>query len=207
MLYEYLFAMNIHLQHVNSFLILNTSIHKFQECRAAGCRTLAEVKMYTDQKRKKELELSAQKSKESGQVVAGGKAIQKGNRPMNREKGESDGSPRNTMDNHKVRGGSGVESGGKDSPVPQTSARSFDEWNITGLPGAELLSETVRMTNLVLSIFLLNRDQAYFYALTTFSALQRVVQVLLCFRVYVHRHFCQIFQKLNIPSVVNYCHH
>ena len=137
---EYLFAPSLFL------LFLSTSISKFQECRAAGCRTLAEVKMYTEQKRKKELETSAQRLKEAGQIVASGKAVQKANRPMNREKGESDGSPRNNIDNHKLRGGTGLEPGGKDSPISQASTKSFDEWNITGLPGTELLSETVRMT-------------------------------------------------------------
>lgn len=108
-------------------------IKELQECRAAGCRTLAEVKMYTEQKRKRELETSAQKSKESGHTVASGKATQKG---------KSDGSPRNISDNHKVRGGSGLEPGDKGSPAPQASGKSFDEWDITGLPGTELLSET-----------------------------------------------------------------
>ncbi|KAJ8479853.1 hypothetical protein OPV22_023580 [Ensete ventricosum] len=70
-------------------------IQELQECRAAGCRTLAEAKAYTEQKRKRELEASTQNSKENTRVHSG-----------------------------------------------QVSVRSFDEWDITGLPGTELLSET-----------------------------------------------------------------
>ncbi|ONK67435.1 uncharacterized protein A4U43_C06F20220 [Asparagus officinalis] len=98
--------------------------------------------MYTEQKRRKELETSEHKSKESDQIVSSVKAVQKSNRPISREKCEPDGSPRNTVDNHKIRGGNGLDPGGKDSPVLQVSANAFDEWNITGLPGTELLSET-----------------------------------------------------------------
>nr|XP_010907578.1 transcriptional adapter ADA2 [Elaeis guineensis] len=113
-------------------------IQELQECRAAGCRSLAEAKAYIEQKRKRELEASAQKSKESkegNQVVASSKVMQKTARPMNREKGESDGSPRNTIDNHKIKGGAGLDSGSKDSLF------TSDDWDITGLPGSELLSE------------------------------------------------------------------
>ncbi|RZS23765.1 hypothetical protein BHM03_00056748 [Ensete ventricosum] len=117
-----------------------------QECRAAGCRTLAEAKAYTEQKRKRELEASTQNSKENTQVHSGSKLVQKANQPLNKEKGENDGSPRNTIDNHKIKGGTGLDSGGKDSlstATGQVSVRSFDEWDITGLPGTELLSETI----------------------------------------------------------------
>ncbi|KAJ6823699.1 transcriptional adapter ADA2 [Iris pallida] len=120
-------------------------IQELQECRAAGCRTLSETKMFIGQKRKRELEMCAQKSKEGGQVVPSSKAMQKGSRPMNTEKCEPDGSPRNSVDNHKLKGGSGLEPNGKDSPsmaIGQAIAKSFDEWDINGLPGAELLSET-----------------------------------------------------------------
>ncbi|XP_065012596.1 transcriptional adapter ADA2-like isoform X1 [Musa acuminata AAA Group] len=120
-------------------------IQELQECRAAGCRTLAEAKAYTEQKRKRELEVGAQNSKENTQILSGGKVAQKANRPLNREKGDNDGSPRNTTDNHKIKGSTGFESSGKDSPsttTGQVSVRSFDEWDITGLPGTEFLSET-----------------------------------------------------------------
>lgn len=118
-----------------------------QECRSAGCRTLAEAKSYTEQKRKREPEANAQNSRENSQVLPGSKLMQKISRPLNREKGENDGSLRNTNDDHKVKGGIGLDTGSKDSPstnAGQVTVRSFDEWDITGLPGAELLSEIVR---------------------------------------------------------------
>lgn len=111
-----------------------------QECRAAGCRSLAEAKAYIEQKRKRELEATVQKAKETkegNQVVASSKVMQKAARPMNREKGESDGSPRNIIDNHKIRG-AGLDSGSKD-----LLSATFDDWDIIGLPGSELLSEHV----------------------------------------------------------------
>ncbi|KAJ6848749.1 transcriptional adapter ADA2 [Iris pallida] len=120
-------------------------IQELQECRAAGCHTLAEAKMFTEKRRKKELEMSGQKSKGSGQIVASSKGLQKASRTMNREKCEPDGSPQSTVDNHKVKGGAGLDSSGKDSPsmsIGQATPKSFDEWDITGLPGADLLSET-----------------------------------------------------------------
>ncbi|XP_065033498.1 transcriptional adapter ADA2-like isoform X2 [Musa acuminata AAA Group] len=120
-------------------------IQELQECQAAGCRTLAEAKAYTEQKQKRELEASTQNSKENTQVLSGSKLVQKANRPLNKEKGENDGSLRNTIDNYKIKGVTGLDSGGKDSlstATGQISARSFDEWDITGLPGTELLSET-----------------------------------------------------------------
>ncbi|KAJ8478125.1 hypothetical protein OPV22_021852 [Ensete ventricosum] len=120
-------------------------IQELQECRAAGCRTLAEAKAYTEQKRKRELDVGVQNSKENTQILSGGKVAQKANRPLNRDKGDNDGSPRSTTDNHKIKGSTGLDSSGKDSPSTtsgQVSVRSFDEWDITGLPGTELLSET-----------------------------------------------------------------
>ncbi|XP_074557948.1 transcriptional adapter ADA2-like isoform X2 [Curcuma longa] len=119
-------------------------IQELQECRSAGCRTLAEAKSYTEQKRKREPEANAQNSRENSQVLPGSKLMQKTSRPLNREKGENDGSLRNTNDDHKVKGGIGLDTGSKDSPstnAGQVTVRSFDEWDITGLPGAELLSE------------------------------------------------------------------
>ncbi|KAH7673318.1 transcriptional adapter 2-alpha protein [Dioscorea alata] len=119
-------------------------IQELQECRAAGCRTLAEAKLYTEQKRKRELEMSAQKTKESGQVVTASKLPQKAGRPMGREKLESDGSPRNIVDSHKIKG-AGFDSSSKDSPsatMGHPTPKPFDEWDIIGLPGADLLNET-----------------------------------------------------------------
>ncbi|XP_072951304.1 transcriptional adapter ADA2 isoform X2 [Typha angustifolia] len=111
-------------------------IQELQECRAAGCRTLAEAKTYTEQKRKKELEASAQKVKESGQAVVSAKVVPKVSRPI---KGESDGSPRSTTDSK--RSAAGFDPSCKDSPTLQIP-KSWDDWDITGLPGAELLSIT-----------------------------------------------------------------
>ncbi|XP_042373362.1 transcriptional adapter ADA2-like [Zingiber officinale] len=119
-------------------------IQELQECQSAGCRTLAEAKSYTEQKRKRELEPNAQNSRKNYQVLPGSKLMQKTRRPLNREKGENDGSLRNMNDDHKVKGGIGLDTGSKDSPstnARQVTVRSFDEWDITGLPGAELLSE------------------------------------------------------------------
>ncbi|KAJ0963543.1 hypothetical protein J5N97_028665 [Dioscorea zingiberensis] len=118
-------------------------IQELQECRAAGCCTLAEAKLYIEQKRKRELEMSAQKAKESGQAVTS-KLPQKAGRPMGREKLESDGSPRSIVDNHKIKG-AGFDASSKDSPsatMGLATPKSFEEWDITGLPGADLLNET-----------------------------------------------------------------
>jgi hypothetical protein len=102
-----------------------------QECRSAGCRTLAEAKIHIEQKRKKEYELNAQKAKESSHLIANNKLVQKMNRPM---KIESDGN----LDPKK--GGTGLDS-------PKTtglaSVKHWDDWDVVGLPGAELLSASV----------------------------------------------------------------
>jgi len=113
-------------------------IQELQECRSAGCHTLAEAKIHIEQKRKKEYELNAQKVKESGQVIPNNKSGQKMNRPM---KIEVDGSldPKN--------GGTGLDSGGRDSPktTGHTSVKQWDDWDIVGLPGAELLSASEKL--------------------------------------------------------------
>ncbi|MQM03703.1 hypothetical protein Taro_036492 [Colocasia esculenta] len=124
-------------------------IQDLQECKAAGCRTRAEADAFLAEKARKELESSGQKSKESGQVAAGSKALQRSNRPVNREKTEYDGSPRHTVDNHKAKGTSGLDSSGKgpiSASTGQISVKSLEEWDITGLPGADLLSESVSFT-------------------------------------------------------------
>ncbi|KAG0465977.1 hypothetical protein HPP92_020141 [Vanilla planifolia] len=123
---------------------IRRKIQELQECRAAGCRTLAEAKMYTEQKRKKELEATVSKAKEASSVVNNSKVLQKSNRPMNKEKTDSDGSPRSMVDNHKIKGSTVLDS---NSPLisGQSSFRSFDDWDLTGLPGAELLSESEQL--------------------------------------------------------------
>jgi transcriptional adapter 2-alpha len=117
---------------------IRRKIQELQECRSAGCRTLAEAKIHIEQKRKKEYELNAQKVKESGQVIPNNKSGQKMNRPM---KIEVDGSldPKN--------GGTGLDSGGRDSPktTGHTSVKQWDDWDIVGLPGAELLSASEKL--------------------------------------------------------------
>nr|WLQ69508.1 MYB protein [Zingiber officinale] len=96
-------------------------IQELKECQSAGCRTLAEAKSYTEQKRKREPEPNAQNSRKNSQVLPGSKLMQKTSRPLNREKGENDGSLRNMNDDHKVKGGIGLDTGSKDSP--STNAR------------------------------------------------------------------------------------
>ncbi|XP_068668217.1 transcriptional adapter ADA2-like isoform X1 [Aristolochia californica] len=121
-------------------------IQELQECRAAGCRTLAEAARYEAQKRPQESEVNARKPKDGSSLVPTGKVAQKSNRPTNREKVESDGSPRSIVDNHlKAKGGQlGLESGSKDpsSTPAQAMSKLLEEWDITGLPGADLLSES-----------------------------------------------------------------
>ncbi|XP_077222100.1 transcriptional adapter ADA2-like [Tasmannia lanceolata] len=123
-------------------LILERNIRKriqeLQEYRAAGCRTMADAELYEAQKRKGESEENVRKAMEGGQLVASGKVPQRANPLMNKEKGESDGNP-------KMKGSTGSESGAKDSSsttIAQATTKSLLEWDITGLPGAELLSET-----------------------------------------------------------------
>lgn len=128
---------------------------KFQEARAAGCRTRAEADAFLAQKRKKESEANARKAKETCQLITNGKVLQRANRPI---KGESEGSPRSAVDNHKMKGSIGLESGSKDSSSTTTGAnpKSLDEWDITGLPGADLLTETV--SHILLFIFTYQSD-------------------------------------------------
>ncbi|KAL5987945.1 hypothetical protein ACLOJK_035706 [Asimina triloba] len=118
---------------------IRKKIQELQEARSAGCRTRAEAEAYLAQKKKREAEANARKAKETNQLVGNGKVLQKANRPV---KGESDGSPRNIVDNHK-KGSTALESSGKDasSAAIGTVIKSLDEWDITGLPGADLLSE------------------------------------------------------------------
>ncbi|PKA58661.1 Transcriptional adapter ADA2 [Apostasia shenzhenica] len=114
-------------------------IQELQECRAAGCRTLADAKMYIEQKRK-ELEANAKKTNETSPVVNNGKVLQKANRTLSREKIETDG----TVESLKVRVGASIDSAGKDLSLAtgQASLKLFEEWDIRGLPGTEFLSES-----------------------------------------------------------------
>ncbi|KAJ4976603.1 hypothetical protein NE237_001709 [Protea cynaroides] len=111
-------------------------IQDLQEARAAGCQTSAEADRFIELKRKKEAEENARRVKESTQTGPSGKVLQRINRP----KGEPDGSPRGG-----VKGSFGLDSSGKDSSsttLKQATSGSLDDWDITGYPGADLLSET-----------------------------------------------------------------
>lgn len=112
---------------------LRKRIQELQECRAAGCRTRAEADAYIAQKKKREAEANAQKVKEST-PVGGSKVLQKSNRTI---KGESPASPCGITDDNRTRGATG--NNGKDSA---STAKSLDDWDVTGLPGADLLNET-----------------------------------------------------------------
>ncbi|KAH0983951.1 hypothetical protein GBA52_011128 [Prunus armeniaca] len=94
-----------------------------QEARTAGCRTAAEASRYLEEKRKKENEESSLRIKESSQA---GKGLQI--------------SPRGAF-----KGSTGLHPVSKDSfSTTQAISSSLDYWDITGLVGADLLSETVR---------------------------------------------------------------
>ncbi|XP_057955540.1 transcriptional adapter ADA2-like isoform X2 [Malania oleifera] len=111
-------------------------IEDLQEARKAGCCSSAEADVYIQQKRKKEAEESARRLRESSQAGPSGKLLQKANHP----KGEFVGSsPRGA-----VGGCKGLETGGNDSSassVGSTISRRLGDWDITGLLGADLLSE------------------------------------------------------------------
>ncbi|XP_008800602.1 transcriptional adapter ADA2-like isoform X2 [Phoenix dactylifera] len=120
---------------------LRRRIQELQECRAAGCRTMAEAKAYIEQKKLRELEASINKTKSDSQVSSSGKTL-RANELSNKEDGLSDGSPQNI---NEVNGGSGLELDRKDPSsvaTMQVPSKSFDAWDVTGLPGADLLSET-----------------------------------------------------------------
>ncbi|XP_059662873.1 transcriptional adapter ADA2-like [Cornus florida] len=111
-------------------------IQELQEARAAGCRTSAEAERYIAQKRKKEVEESSRRVKESTQAGPSGKFLQR----ANHLKGELDGSPTGG-----ARGSTGLDSSGKDSSsttAGQSISSSLDDWDISGFIGADLLSET-----------------------------------------------------------------
>ncbi|CAM8949951.1 unnamed protein product [Rhodiola kirilowii] len=109
-------------------------IQELQDARAAGCRTSSEAKRYIEQKRK-EAEESARKEMENIQPGPGGKALMR----ANHIKGDFDSSPRGGPRRSMV-----LESGSKDlcSPnVGHSLASSIDVWDVSGFPGADLLSD------------------------------------------------------------------
>ncbi|XAR55266.1 hypothetical protein NMG60_11035293 [Bertholletia excelsa] len=109
-------------------------IQDLQEARAAGCHTSAQAERFIEQK-KKEAEENTRKLKDGAQAGPSGKFLQR----ANHLKGEPDSSPRGN-----ARGSSLSDSVGKDSSstAGQTISSSLDCWDITGFPGADLLTET-----------------------------------------------------------------
>lgn len=94
-----------------------------QEARAAGCYTSAQAERYIAQKRKNEAEESTRKL-----------------RRVNHLNGEPDNSLQGNALESSV-----LDSTGKDTTTAgQAISSSLDCWDITGFPGADLLSETVR---------------------------------------------------------------
>ncbi|KAM7492414.1 hypothetical protein LguiA_035335 [Lonicera macranthoides] len=110
-------------------------IQDLQEARASGCRTSADAEIYIERKRKREAEENARRVKENSQVGPSGKFLQR----ANHLKGEIDSSPRGG-----VRAPMVLDSSGKDSsstPAGLGFSNPLDDWDVTGLVGAELLSE------------------------------------------------------------------
>lgn len=95
-----------------------------QEARAAGCHTSAQAERYIGQKRKNEAEESTCRL-----------------RRVSHLKGEPDSSPQGNALESSV-----LDSIGKDSTTAgQDISNSLDCWDISAFPGADLLSETVRI--------------------------------------------------------------
>lgn len=96
-------------------------IQDLQEARAAGCYTSAQAERYIAQKRKNEAEESTRKL-----------------RRVNHLNGEPDNSLQGNALESSV-----IDSTGKDTTTAgQAISSSLDCWDITGFPGADLLSET-----------------------------------------------------------------
>lgn len=111
-----------------------------QDARAAGCRTAAEANKFIEQKRKKENEENTLRIKESPQVGTNGKAFPK-----------PEVSPRGL-----IRVPTDPFSTGKDQNSAMRPIMSaLDEWDVTGLTGVDLLSETVSIFSLLLFMFMM----------------------------------------------------
>lgn len=130
---------------------------------------MAEAERYRAERRLQESE--ANKPRESGSEAQSSKIVQKSNRPMNREKGESEGSVQAVVDGHqKIKGvTTGVVVNGKD--LSSTIAKSFDEWDVTGLPGAELLSDNVSKMHSLRQIFAFRGQKIIFRIKNIFKGL------------------------------------
>lgn len=118
-----------------------------QQARAAGCRTAEEANRFIEEKRRKEAEESALRIKESLQAGPSGKGLPK---PSN-AKGEVDASSPRGL----TRGSTSLSV--KDSTLTTGPiASSLDDWDIAGLIGSELLSETVRSSLLNFKYVIVN---------------------------------------------------
>lgn len=147
---------------------------------------MAEAKMYTEQKRRKEMEASAQRAKEPGNLINNNKITQKISRPMSRDKLDSDGSPLGIVDNYKIKG-LALDSSGKDSPLTsgQANLRPFDDWDVTGLPGADLLSESVSwISELILLCFFFNQC-SYIFLIFLITLCYKFMTIVVILRKYV----------------------
>lgn len=119
---------------------------------------MAEAKAYIEQKKLRELEASINKTKLDSQASSSSKILN-ANELSNKEDGLSDGSPPNINEGN---GGSGLELDGKDPSsvaTMQVISKSFDVWDVTGLPGVDLLSETVRN-----ALFFCSRYSFYYFS-------------------------------------------
>ncbi|XP_062101691.1 transcriptional adapter ADA2a-like isoform X2 [Humulus lupulus] len=109
------------------------TIQDLKEARAVGCQTAAEADKFIQQKRRKSEE-SALTIRESGHAGPSGKVLEK----LTHLNGGLDGSPRCL-----VRGSMDIHTGAKDSSIAMHSiSSSSNDWDIAGLAGANLLSET-----------------------------------------------------------------
>lgn len=109
-----------------------------QEARAAGCRTYAQAERYIEHKRKHEEEENARRVRDNAQVALDGKFLQR----VSHFKGEPESSPRGNAH------GPAVSPFGKESSSTsggQAITNSFNNWDVNGFPGADLLSKIVRM--------------------------------------------------------------
>ncbi|KAH9615666.1 hypothetical protein KSS87_017182 [Heliosperma pusillum] len=96
-------------------------IQDLKEAKAAGCRTSAEAEIYIRQKRKREEEENACKVKDIIEGGSGGKGLLRISHP--RDFGIKDSS----------------------STAPEyPTASSLDDWDVSGFPGADLLTEKER---------------------------------------------------------------
>ncbi|XP_074272552.1 transcriptional adapter ADA2b-like isoform X2 [Silene latifolia] len=94
-------------------------IQDLKEAKTAGCRTSSEAEIYIRQKRKREAEENARKMKDTIEGGSGGKGLLRTSHP--REFGIKDSS----------------------STAPEyPTARSLDDWDVSGFQGADLLTET-----------------------------------------------------------------